>query len=51
MDLKIPDDDAPLWCKFRRLNLSAAQPILARLYQPDQGRPLIHPKICCARGS
>jgi len=44
LDIKIPDDETHLWCKFRRLNLSAAQPILARLYDPDQGRPARPPE-------
>ena len=35
LDIKIPDDETHLWCKFRRLNLSAAHPILPRLYDPD----------------
>jgi hypothetical protein len=42
--LKISDDDTPLWCKFRRLNVSTAHPILARLYDPDQGRPARPPE-------
>ena len=42
--LKIPDDETHLWCKFRRLNLSTVHPILARLYDPDQGRPARPPE-------
>ena len=44
LDLKIPDDETPLWCKFRRLNLSPAHPILARLYAAAQGRPARPPE-------
>ena len=44
LGLKIPDDDTPLWCKFRRLNVSAAHPILARLYDLTQGRPARPPE-------
>lgn len=44
LDIKIPDDETPLWCKFRRLNLSTAHPILARRYDPDQGRPARPPE-------
>ena len=39
LKVKVPHDATDLWCKFRRLDLSAAHPILARLYSPDQGRP------------
>jgi hypothetical protein len=44
LDLKIPDDGTHLWCKFRRLNLSAAHPILARLYHPELGCPARPPE-------
>jgi hypothetical protein len=44
LGLKIPDAETHLWCKFRRLNLSASHPILARLYHPDQGRPARPPE-------
>jgi hypothetical protein len=44
LDLKIPDAETHLWCKFRRLNLFASHPILARLYHPDQGRPARPPE-------
>jgi hypothetical protein len=39
LDLKVPHDATRLWCKFRHTNLAAAQPILARLYTLDHGRP------------
>ncbi len=39
LNLKVPHDATPLWCKFRHTDLSRAYPILARLYVPDQGRP------------
>ena len=48
-EIKVPHDATPLWCKFRHTDLSAAYPILARLYVPDQGRPA-RPTICCAPG-
>jgi len=38
-DIKVPHEATPLWCKFRHTDLSAAHPILARLYVLDQGRP------------
>ena len=38
-DIKVPYDATALWCKFRRTDLSAAQPILARLYDLKHGRP------------
>ena len=38
-EIKVPHDATPLWCKFRHTDLSAAYPILARLYVADQGRP------------
>ena len=38
-EIKVPQDATALWCKFRHTDLSAAYPILARLYVPDQGRP------------
>lgn len=38
-EIKVPHDATPLWCKFRHTDLSAAYPILARLYVSDQGRP------------
>lgn len=41
---KVPHDETSLWCKFRRLDLSAAYPILARLYNPDRGRPARPPE-------
>ncbi len=44
LDLKLSDDDTPVWCKFRRLNWTDAHPILARLYDPDQGRPARPPE-------
>jgi len=43
LNVKVPHDATDLWCKFRRLDLSAAHPILARLYSPDQGRPACPP--------
>jgi hypothetical protein len=44
LGLKIPDDETPLWCKFRHLNLSAAHAIFAGLYHPDQGCPARPPE-------
>jgi hypothetical protein len=44
LGLKIPDDETHLWCKSRRLNVSAAHPILARLYDPHQGCPARPPE-------
>jgi len=44
LNVKVPHDETFLWCKFRRLDLSAAYPILARLYNPDQGRPARPPE-------
>ena len=44
LNVKVPHDETALWCKFRRLDLSAAYPILARLYDPDQGRPARPPE-------
>ena len=44
LGLKIPDDETPVWCKFRRLNLSAAHPILAGRYDPSHGRPARPPE-------
>src|SRR3972149_1898200 len=41
--VKVPHDATPLWCKFRHTDLSAAYPILARLYTPDRGRPAHRP--------
>jgi Transposase domain (DUF772) len=38
-EIKVPHDATPLWCKFRHTDLSAAHPIMARLYVLDQGRP------------
>jgi hypothetical protein len=38
-EIKVPHDATSLWCKFRHTDLSAAYPILARVYVPDQGRP------------
>ena len=38
-EITVPHDATPLWCKCRHTDLSAAYPILARLYVPDQGRP------------
>ena len=39
LGLKVPPEATALWCKFRHTDLSAAYPILACLYVPDQGRP------------
>ncbi len=39
LNLKVPHDATPLWCKFRHTDLAAAYPILARLYVLDRGRP------------
>jgi len=39
LGLKVPHEATALWCKFRHTDLSAAYPILACLYVPDQGRP------------
>jgi hypothetical protein len=39
LEIKVPHDATALWCKFRHTDLSAAQPILARLYDLDHGRP------------
>lgn len=39
LGVKVPHDATTLWCKFRHTDLSAAYPILARLYVADQGRP------------
>ena len=39
LDLKVPHDATAVWCKFRHTNLAAAQPILARLYALEHGRP------------
>jgi hypothetical protein len=44
LNVKVPHDETSLWCKFRRLDLSAAYPILVRLYNPDQGRPARPPE-------
>jgi hypothetical protein len=44
LDLKIPAAETHLWCRFRRLNLFASHPILARLYDPDQGCPARPPE-------
>ncbi len=49
LNVKVPHDETALWCKFRRLDLSAAYHILARLYNSDQGRPAVRLKICSAR--
>jgi hypothetical protein len=38
-EIKVPHDATPLWCKFRHADLSAAYPILARLYDLERGRP------------
>ena len=38
-EIKVPHDATLLWCKFRHTDLSAAYPILARLYVSDRGRP------------
>ncbi len=43
LDLKVPHDATALWCKFRHTDLSAAYPILARLYALNQGRPAHRP--------
>jgi hypothetical protein len=37
--IKVPHDATALWCKFRHTDLSAAYPILARLYDLAHGRP------------
>ena len=39
LEIKVPHDATALWCKFRHTDLSAAQPILARLYDLEHGRP------------
>ena len=39
LELKVPHDATALWCKFRHTDLTAAQPILARLYDLEHGRP------------
>ena len=39
LEVKVPHDATDLWCKFRRTDLSAAHPILARLYDPTHGSP------------
>jgi hypothetical protein len=39
LGIKMPHDATALWCKFRHTDLAAAQPILARLYDLDHGRP------------
>src|SRR3972149_698773 len=44
LDVKVPHDATSLWCKFRRTDLSAAYPILARLYDPTHGRPAQPPQ-------
>jgi hypothetical protein len=44
LEVKVPHDATRLWCKFRRTDLSAAHPILARLYDPEQGRPAQPPE-------
>jgi hypothetical protein len=44
LDVKVPHDETPLWCKFRRTNLSKAYPILARLYDAEHGRPAYLPE-------
>jgi hypothetical protein len=44
LDVKVPHDETPLWCKFRRTNMSQACPILARLYNLEQGRPAYSPE-------
>jgi hypothetical protein len=43
-EIKVPHDATLLWCKFRHTDLSAAQPIMARLYVLDQGRPARPPE-------
>jgi hypothetical protein len=43
LDVKVPHDETPLWVKFRQLDLSAARPILERLYVPGRGRPARDP--------
>lgn len=43
LEVRIPHDATSLWCKFRRLDLSAAYALLAPLYQLDQGRPAHRP--------
>ncbi len=44
LHVPVPHNATELWCKFRRLDLSVAHPILARLYDPDQGRPARPPQ-------
>ena len=44
LNVKVPHDATPLWCKFRRIDLSAAYPILARLYDPNAGCPARPPE-------
>jgi hypothetical protein len=44
LDVKVPHTATAVWCKFRRTDLSAAYPILARLYDPAQGRPARPPE-------
>ena len=39
LKIKVPHAATALWCKFRHTDLAAAQPILTRLYDLDQGRP------------
>jgi len=43
LTVTVPHDATALWCKFRRLDLSAAYPILARLYDAERGRPARRP--------
>jgi hypothetical protein len=38
-EIKVPHEATALWCKFRHTDLSAAYPILARLYDLEHGRP------------
>jgi hypothetical protein len=42
LEIKVPHDATPLWCKFRHTDLSATYPILTRLYDREHGRPA-HP--------
>src|SRR3972149_9830004 len=44
LDVTAPHDATSLWCKFRRTDLSAAHPILARLVAPPPGRPARPPE-------
>jgi hypothetical protein len=43
LDIRVPHDATRLWCKFRRVNLTAVYAILAPLYASGQGRPAHRP--------